>query len=136
MNHPLLIQLFSHAPLDQRILMGSLEELLGEKRMAKVLDGLFPSVPVGADTYEGRRIDEYRGLSRQQLKDVFSFSDEQVDDLYELLGVTDNSADVDGAREGSAVDGESAPADAADESDEFATGSESDDDAADTTPTA
>jgi hypothetical protein len=118
MNHPLLIQLFSHAPLDQRILMGSLEELLGEKRMAKVLDGLFPSAPIGAGTYEGRRMDEYRGMSRAQLKQVFSFSDGQVDELYELLGATDNSADVDGAREGSAIDGESAPADDADASDE------------------
>jgi hypothetical protein len=84
--------LSNQASLEQRFLFEALFRLLGEEEVNEILDEMIPPAPAAQTMMFGRTLGTYSGLSRTRLKALYGFTDEQVDAIFDALGVTTGRA--------------------------------------------
>lgn len=86
-----LRSVFANDTYQIRFIAAALEQLLGAEKTEAILDDMLPASVAVTPKFKGQPVTLFNGLSRDQLKRLHDFTDADVDEVYALLGVKEQT---------------------------------------------
>lgn len=85
--NPKLSQVFANDTQQQKFIAAALEQILGEEKTEALITEILPQEVRPSPKFKGQPLVLFNGLTRAQLKSLHGFTDEEVDEVFSLMGV-------------------------------------------------